>query len=306
MSTDFSRIKGVKGIPLRLQIESDQQHPMSLMEQTPPTTSSPERTYCRIKLFRDKGAERKNKDDAKHIERQLEKNRGKNGEPHPLWLAFSPTAPVTLFRELIPPEEEESNHHHHHHLEDTRYSNDILSSVLPPPTSMKRSYSNFQASNDIHHIFHSPSVMPSALTITPSSSSATPLGLDPNYVPQIRRRIASNVFIYRNINSFILKQVFIIELMLLIKFGNCEIYRAIYLEHLTVKELTEKLVQRLEISRPVANVLRKIVSKDKTKSNMIVEVNDEVIQDMTEEQDIFIETQETGDSKASINLVLNF
>ncbi|KAI7874274.1 CP2 transcription factor-domain-containing protein [Mucor mucedo] len=285
LSTDFSRIKGVKGIPLRLQIESEQGH-INLIEQT-----VAERTYCRIKLFRDKGAERKNKDDAKHIERQLEKNRGKNGEPHPLWLAFSPTAPVTLFREVIPPEEEESNHHH---LEDGRYSHDILSSVLPPPTSMKRSYSNFQASNDIHNLFHSPSVMPSALTIAPpipapnttNTTTATPIGLDPNYIPQIRRRIA--------------------KLMLLIKYGNCDIYRAIYLEHLTVKELTEKLVQRLEITRPVASILRKIVSKDKKRSNMIVEVNDEVIQDMTEEQDIFIETQETGDSKTSINLILNF
>lgn len=46
LSTDFSRIKGVKGIPLRLQIESEQQ-PQSLPAQV-------ERTYCRIKLFRDK------------------------------------------------------------------------------------------------------------------------------------------------------------------------------------------------------------------------------------------------------------
>lgn len=29
--------------------------------------------YCRVKLFRDKGAERKNKDDAKQISKQLEK-----------------------------------------------------------------------------------------------------------------------------------------------------------------------------------------------------------------------------------------
>jgi hypothetical protein len=43
LSTDFSRIKGVKGIPLRLQIESQQQPSMQI-----------EKTYCRIKLFRDK------------------------------------------------------------------------------------------------------------------------------------------------------------------------------------------------------------------------------------------------------------
>ncbi|CAO3628584.1 unnamed protein product [Mucor fragilis] len=69
LSTDFSRIKGVKGIPLRLQIESEQAHPFV----TATATTSHhlrqhhhqhpyiEKTYCRIKLFRDKGAERKTK-----------------------------------------------------------------------------------------------------------------------------------------------------------------------------------------------------------------------------------------------------
>lgn len=56
LSTDFSRIKGVKGIPLRLQIESEQSqlhhhYPAAAMMQQ---ISTAERTYCRIKLFRDK------------------------------------------------------------------------------------------------------------------------------------------------------------------------------------------------------------------------------------------------------------
>lgn len=33
--------------------------------------------FCKVKLFRDKGAERKNKDDAKQISKQLEKVYGK-------------------------------------------------------------------------------------------------------------------------------------------------------------------------------------------------------------------------------------
>lgn len=172
LSTDFSRIKGVKGIPLRLQIESMQSH-----------QSEPERTYCRIKLFRDKGAERKNKDDAKHIERQLEKNRGKNGEPHPLWLAFSPTVPVTLFREVIPPEDEESNYHH---LEDARYSQE--QSFAP---AVKRSFTSFN--NEIQNDYTMPSVTPAALSIVPNA-----IGMDPTYVPQRRRRIAST-YIFSNV-----------------------------------------------------------------------------------------------------------
>lgn len=68
LSTDFSRIKGVKGIPLRLQIESEQAHPFV----TATATTSHhlrqhhhqphpyiEKTYCRIKLFRDKVKKKK-------------------------------------------------------------------------------------------------------------------------------------------------------------------------------------------------------------------------------------------------------
>ncbi|KAI9490576.1 CP2 transcription factor-domain-containing protein [Zychaea mexicana] len=47
LSTDFSRIKGVKGIPLRLHMESR----LTSNESSPPAS---EGSYCRIKLFRDK------------------------------------------------------------------------------------------------------------------------------------------------------------------------------------------------------------------------------------------------------------
>lgn len=297
LSTDFSRIKGVKGIPLRLQIKSSEGllHPQQQFEST----------YCRIKLFRDKGAERKNKDDAKHIERQLEKLRGKSGEPHPLWLAFSPTAPVTLFREIVPldEEEEDANNQQFHQmsLEDPRLShyggdNTMLLSnlnphnnsnniLLPPPTTMKRTFSGYQP--ELNPTTYNQGGMvagaPNALSIVPP-----PIGIDPTYIPQRRRRIA--------------------KLSLLVKFGNCEVYRAIYLEHLTVKELTEKLSQRMDIQKPVSNVLRKVASKDKNKPDMIVEVNDEVIQDMHEEQDIYIETRDDDDDDANdtVTLILHF
>lgn len=72
LSTDFSRIKGVKGIPLRLHMETH----VVQSEQQQQQHQVVETAFCRIKLFRDKGAERKNKDDAKHIEKQLEKLRG--------------------------------------------------------------------------------------------------------------------------------------------------------------------------------------------------------------------------------------
>lgn len=68
LSTDFSRIKGVKGIPLRAQMESH-----VAANEVAGTSAVDEVCFCKVKLFRDKGAERKNKDDAKQISKQLEK-----------------------------------------------------------------------------------------------------------------------------------------------------------------------------------------------------------------------------------------
>ncbi|KAL7334094.1 hypothetical protein PS15p_202910 [Mucor circinelloides] len=207
LSTDFSRIKGVKGIPLRLQIESEQAHLFGTavatashhLRQSHQPHHYIEKTYCRIKLFRDKGAERKNKDDAKHIERQLEKLRGKSGEPHPLWLAFSPTSPITLFGELVPPEDDETHHQQLQSSFDERNSLPSASPIgghlphyasgsssasnnihLPPPVPTKRSFSNMSSSssNDMN-------------TFAANLPGGPPIGLDPTYTPQRRRRVAS-------------------------------------------------------------------------------------------------------------------
>ena len=51
LSTDFSRIKGVKGIPLRLHIKTQGATSMEHQAQPQPLV---EATFCRIKLFRDK------------------------------------------------------------------------------------------------------------------------------------------------------------------------------------------------------------------------------------------------------------
>lgn len=91
LSTDFSRIKGVKGIPMRAIVETTGLHYMSLPNNSLSFKGTFERTtanniesydykescYCKIKLFRDKGAERKNKDDKKQMAKQMEKVIGK-------------------------------------------------------------------------------------------------------------------------------------------------------------------------------------------------------------------------------------
>lgn len=56
LSTDFSRSKGVKGIPVRLCSKSEE---VGFWSNLVPSSITPETCYCRIKLFRDHGAERK-------------------------------------------------------------------------------------------------------------------------------------------------------------------------------------------------------------------------------------------------------
>lgn len=69
LSTDFSRSKGVKGIPVRLCAKSE----VVAFPHMGPPMMQPEICYCKIKLFRDHGAERKLTNDEAAIRRLLSK-----------------------------------------------------------------------------------------------------------------------------------------------------------------------------------------------------------------------------------------
>ncbi|XP_018121427.1 grainyhead-like protein 1 homolog isoform X6 [Xenopus laevis] len=69
LSTDFSSQKGVKGLPLNLQIDTYSYNNRS--------NKPVHRAYCQIKVFCDKGAERKIRDE----ERKQSKRKGKCSEP---------------------------------------------------------------------------------------------------------------------------------------------------------------------------------------------------------------------------------
>jgi hypothetical protein len=70
LSTDFSHSKGVKGIPVRLCAKT---------ELITETTGSPQQgldaelCYCKVKLFRDHGAERKLSNDVAHVKKTIDK-----------------------------------------------------------------------------------------------------------------------------------------------------------------------------------------------------------------------------------------
>jgi hypothetical protein len=70
LSTDFSHSKGVKGIPVRLCAKTELRN-----SQPPPAPEAltPEICYCKVKLFRDHGAERKLSNDVAHVKKTIDK-----------------------------------------------------------------------------------------------------------------------------------------------------------------------------------------------------------------------------------------
>ncbi|KAL1835560.1 hypothetical protein VTJ49DRAFT_6456 [Mycothermus thermophilus] len=76
LSTDFSHSKGVKGIPVRLCAKTQQLGANSSPSPPPQagdTSSAPEIAYCKVKLFRDHGAERKLANDMAHVKKSIDK-----------------------------------------------------------------------------------------------------------------------------------------------------------------------------------------------------------------------------------------
>ncbi|KAI0875582.1 CP2 transcription factor-domain-containing protein [Hypoxylon argillaceum] len=70
LSTDFSHSKGVKGIPVRLCAKT---RVISTSESSPPPDPASEICYCKVKLFRDHGAERKLSNDVAHVKKSIDK-----------------------------------------------------------------------------------------------------------------------------------------------------------------------------------------------------------------------------------------
>lgn len=71
LSTDFSHSKGVKGIPVRLCAKTELVDEASNLKHTHPLEG--EVCYCKVKLFRDHGAERKLSNDVAHVKKTIDK-----------------------------------------------------------------------------------------------------------------------------------------------------------------------------------------------------------------------------------------
>ena len=70
LSTDFSHSKGVKGIPVRFCTKTEI---LSSNLPNSPPIPRPEVCFCKVKLFRDHGAERKLSNDVAHVKKTIDK-----------------------------------------------------------------------------------------------------------------------------------------------------------------------------------------------------------------------------------------
>ncbi|KAI8146869.1 CP2 transcription factor-domain-containing protein [Fennellomyces sp. T-0311] len=309
LSTDFSRIKGVKGIPLRLHMETQGSSVSDPVHQQMPSPLV-EATYCRIKLFRDKGAERKNKDDQRHIEKQIEKLQGNPGEMHPLLSALRREIKYTAFsdiaEELSPPVvssvalEYSNNANTAERFKSSKTtlglstSSASISPVSTSPASprgVKRPNQDYfgQQSTTVRTYNSSSSSSPtyqSQHTLYDNNSPLIVDGVDPNYIPVRRRRHA--------------------VLSLFARSPTDEYYRAIYLDELTVQNLIKKISSKLNLPVPVKNVVRH-VSKVETEymdsnNTIAVRVDDAMVHDIPEQQDMEIEIKLDDDGLATLVL----
>jgi len=105
---------------------------------------------------------------------------------------------------------------------------------------------------------------------------------DPTYVPQMRKKKQQSLCLY-------------------IKIEGEAVYRAVYLERLTLAELTQKLSEKLEIqSSTISGVYKKT-----TKKELMVRVDDSMVAQMTDELDMVVE-YEFNQLDGSVNLTLKY
>ncbi|GAB5591297.1 hypothetical protein Unana1_06197 [Umbelopsis nana] len=264
LSTDFSRIKGVKGIPLRIHVES------RVVDEP---GNRVEKCICRARIFRDKGAQRKSKDERRHVEKQIEKLRAEevDVEKLPIWRLYTaehkntpftllpssaagiPEATLPIFEETIhtprmPPAGESSLA--------------MISPIPDPPLAAGFSY-----------------VATPHLQAAQTHPPVTALDIDPTYTPRGRRPTAVlNIFIrYAQHDTH---------------------YRAVYLQRLTVANLVENICQKININP--AN----IVSVIRLKGNINIAVDDQMVEAIKEEQSMEVDYDMNPDG--SLTLLLSY
>ncbi|KAJ1730779.1 hypothetical protein LPJ61_002846 [Coemansia biformis] len=395
LSTDFSRIKGVKGISLRIHLDTHYAVPQaagpsagpSAVPASPRTTSQPptavsiltpispsstnshnmhdqqhtdssvatfsmvpaaaqvpgaaysniklvcgevvERCYARIKLFRDKGAERKNKDDQRHMDKLWGKQKTKlamNGSTPTFQqqqfaeftMSFAPVQPLTSFLEYTLADDECD-------LDETTISEDMwladgspfpaafAAQALESPGSLSTTPVTGISSMNIGLPCASLGAMGSPLA---AGSTAAAIGMrkrpseDVESQGSSKRRPSSPSLSLSGTASAsgpVGTKVVGVDpmyvptarkhtpvLVVYVRFRGESVYRAIYLDELTTDDLVTKLAQRLEIQTEATEV--EVVRK--TKKGLTVKIDDHVISQLDDEQDMEIACSFASDTGA--------
>ncbi|KAJ2358486.1 hypothetical protein H4S02_012353 [Coemansia sp. RSA 2611] len=278
-----------------------------------------ERCYARIKLFRDKGAERKNKDDLRHLDKMWEKQKAKlalNGSSaavqqqqlNEFRAAFAPVQEATMFNEYTLTGDE-CDAEEPVIVDDgwpagtaaiqTTSALESPSSIATPVAGLssmnigmplsglgsplgssamtfmrKRSSDESDVLSSNKRQFSPSSQSSAGLAGTVGPNNMELVGVDPTYVPAARKR----------------KSVLVIYA----RFQGENIYRAIYLEQLTVDGMVAKLAQRLEMQTAAAEV--EVVRR--TKKGLTVQVDDGVVAQLDDEQDMEVECSFAADTGA--------
>ncbi|KAJ2397691.1 hypothetical protein GGI05_000514, partial [Coemansia sp. RSA 2603] len=282
-----------------------------------------ERCSARIKLFRDKGAERKNKDDQRHLDKLWEKQKAKlalsassnqeSGSASTMTqqqqiqqqlaeftMTFAPVQPITNFLEYTLTGDECDNEDPVVFDELWATSGQSVSAAaaaaaLESPGSVITTpitgLSTMNLGMPGMHLagLSSPMTSTAAAMAYMRKRSADDLDImSPN------KRLYSPASLPTGINGSELVGVDPTYtpmprkrksvLAIYVKFQGENIYRAIYLERLAVDDLVAKLTQRLEIqAAPDIEVIRK------TKKGVTVKVEDSVIAQLDDQQDMEVE-----------------
>lgn len=386
LSTDFSRIKGVKGIPLRINMDTyqitpnyvatsisaitnasgdmhtgsmsdlaasisqmsspiaagsssnrngggavqqrQQQYPQSSMTSGSSKGTLIERCYARVKLFRDKGAERKNKDDQKHLDklwaRQKSKLVSQNSNASAalkqqkladFTMSYSLVQEVTVFDKCSLSDDEDDNEEPipFDGLWATGAANmlgspNTASSMSTPVGGLSSMSINIPG---IHLGNFSTPLSPAAAAAAAatymrkrSSVDGPELMFPSNSKRQFSPSSLNNTTIgFNNTEPVGVDPSYVPNpnkkkavLAIYAKFQGEHIYRAIYLERLDVDDLVSKMKQYLDpklfnIDVKDLDVLRM------TKNELTVKVDDSMLRQMKDEQDMEVEwlvSQGTG------------
>ncbi|KAJ1665215.1 hypothetical protein IW140_003517 [Coemansia sp. RSA 1813] len=294
--------------------QQQQPHPQSAMARFGSVSGQPsvaivpgkliERCYTCVKLFRDKGAERKNKDERKQLDNALARRKAKleqNGmsaaqvqqKLAEFMMGYLPVQPYSRFVEhTLPEDDSDAEEPVMVDAIAAAAAFDASGSAIPPSatglssinigvsglgltefdSSMDSVYtrkrssddSNMPPSNKRQHSTQTPGSDVKNAAGAVRSNAIEVLGIDPTYVPRPRKKKAALV-------AYVRPQ-------------GRTVYRAIYLERLAVAELATKLARSLELQTP-----GDVEMIHRTETGQTVRINDSYVEHMADDQYMDVE-----------------